>query len=165
MADLRRIVDRTKEELERIPWTVENTALAVNNDKSDYVLLFKKERIPYILELHIDCNELYVVLKVGLTWVKIVKHLKISELLKHILTWLAKSPGAKGSFFSMCKYLFNLIDALSVIGTRKEQREFIDILVRHLPFLFTRYRGVILYNECISFKKGDDNGYAISIQI
>ena len=118
-------------------------------------LLFKKERIPNLLKLHIGCKELYVVPYVGLTWAGIVKDLKISELLKHIMTWLARSPGAKGSFFSMCKYLFNQIDALSVIGSKKEQREFIDTLLQHLPYLFIRYRGVISFNLDMSFRKFD----------
>ena len=67
----------TKEKLARFPWTTEFTTLYVKEDFSDFVLLIKDDGIPYHFNFYIDCQDLYVVPYVGLTWSKIVQNLKI----------------------------------------------------------------------------------------
>ena len=143
----------TKELLEDITWSEENTFLKESNDQTDWVLFVKSTCIPYPTKFYIESEDLYVAeyRNLGVTWANIVENLKTSELLKHIMIWLIKCPDQEGSFYTLCKYLFSKVDSLSVIGNKKKQREYIDTLLRHLHPMIERYRGVISINANFNF--------------
>ena len=121
------------------------------NTKIEFVMLFKDTCIAYPCEAYQYNKNLYVVPNEGLIWREIVDNVNMSEILKEIITWLVKRSGMKGGFFAMCQYLYRKVDTLSVIGSKKEQKDYIDTLLRHLNPLFKRQKGTISINTDVNF--------------
>ena len=138
------------EKIRNLSWNVKSTKIWQTGNY-EYVILFKDTCIPYPCDAYQYCEELYVVRYEGFVRLDIVEDFKMGDLLREIITWLVKSSGMKGSFFAMCKYLFRKVDSLSVIGSKKEQREFIDTFIRHLDPVIKRYKGTISLNTGVKF--------------